>query len=388
MTSKSELTARDELYRQLGEVNADINRSPGIPPACYTDPALLELEHRAVFRQGWVAAGMSSRWPEPGDYSALTAGSVPTIIIRDKQHKLRAFANTCRHRGSTLLEGSGNCSRIKCPFHWWTYGLDGRLKVYPRMENAHDFEPDQYGLIEFPLVERDGLALLSFADEPPAIDEWLGDFERFHAPWRLTAMLPTRVREFEVACNWKTFIEVFNEYYHLPAVHPDSINWNYPEPDAMDVVSGAYATQFGATEGAAALLSDTQDQALPVGEGLEGRLRCGTRYTWIFPNLTFAASQDSLWMYQAFALDADRSHIVQTIAFPAASVALADFESRAQHYYARIDAALDEDLPFLERQQRGLNSPFARPGRFAALEPSVGRFAHWYAQQMLRQIDR
>ncbi len=387
MTLEPGLISRDDLRRQLSEVSADIDRSPGIPPACYADPALLEPERKGVFRSGWIAIGLASGWPEPGDYSALTIDAVPTIVIRDKQSRLRSFANSCRHRGSTLLEGSGNCSRIKCPFHWWTYGLDGRLKVYPRMENARDFVPDSYGLVEFPLVERDGLVLVSLADKPPPIDDWLGDFDRFHAPWRLSGMLPTRVREFEVDCNWKTFIEVFNEYYHLPAVHPDSINWNYPEPDPMDEVSGAYATQFGATEGAAALLSETQDQALPVGEGLQGRLRCGTRYTWIFPNLTFAASQDSLWMYQAFPLDADRSHIVQTVAFPAGSVALADFESRAQHYYARIDAALEEDLPFLERQQRGLNSAFARPGRFAALEPSVARFAHWYAQRLLSVFD-
>ena len=93
-------------------------------------------------------------------------------------------------------------------------------------------------------------------------------------------------------------------------------------------------------------------------------------------------------MYQAFPLAMDRSWIVQTIAFPSKSVALADFEDRAGHYYRRIDAALDEDLPFLVQQQRGLNSPYAKPGRFGALEPSVGHFAYWYAQQMLEQFDR
>ena len=92
-------------------------------------------------------------------------------------------------------------------------------------------------------------------------------------------------------------------------------------------------------------------------------------------------------MYQAYPLTMDRSWIVQTIAFPSASVALDDFEARAEHYYTRIDAALAEDLPFLEKQQHGLNSPFAKPGRFAALEPSVGDFAYWYAQQMLRQLE-
>ena len=191
----------------------------------------------------------------------------------------------------------------------------------------------------------------------------------------------------EVECNWKTFIEVFNEYYHLPMVHPDSISWLYPEPDPVDEVSGQFTTQFGPTEGAAALMANTQKFALPVAPGLEGREASGTRYTWIYPNITYALSQDSMWIYQAFPLAPDRCRVIQTICFPAASVALADFEDRAQHYYARIDAAVAEDLPFLERQQIGLNSRFARQGRFAALEPSVGKFAYWYAQQLLSALN-
>ncbi len=381
-----ELTSFERLRQDLEGIGPEAAATSGIPPACYADDALLPLERAAMFRRGWIGLGLADRWREAGDYSALEIGGVPLIVVRNNAGTLKALANTCRHRGSELLAGSGTCRKIKCPFHWWTYDLDGRLKVYPRMESAKNFDPADYGLVEFALECRDGLAFVSFDDEPPSIDAWLGDFGEIHAPWRLADLAVTRVREFDVDCNWKTFIEVFNEYYHLPAVHPDSINWLYPEPDPPESASGEFATQFGATEGAAALLAGAQGEALPVGEGLEGPYRKGTRYTWIYPNLTFAASQDSLWMYQAMPLAADRSRIVQTIAFPSASVALADFDRRAEHYYRRIDAALDEDLPFLLRQQRGLASPFARPGRFGALEPCVGAFAHWYARRMLAEM--
>ncbi len=381
-----ELTSFERLRQDLEGIGPEAAATSGIPPACYADDALLPLERAAMFRRGWIGLGLADRWREAGDYSALEIGGVPLIVVRNNAGTLKALANTCRHRGSELLAGSGTCRKIKCPFHWWTYDLDGRLKVYPRMESAKNFDPTDYGLVEFALECRDGLAFVSFDDEPPSIDAWLGDFGEIHAPWRLADLAATRVREFDVDCNWKTFIEVFNEYYHLPAVHPDSINWLYPEPDPPESASGEFATQFGPTEGAAALLAGAQGEALPVGEGLEGPYRKGTRYTWIYPNLTFAASQDSLWMYQAMPLAADRSRIVQTIAFPSASVALADFDRRAEHYYRRIDAALDEDLPFLLRQQRGLASPFARPGRFGALEPCVGAFAHWYARRMLAEM--
>jgi len=387
MKIETELTTLDALRRQLSAVLPDENRSAGIPPACYADAGLLALERRAVFAGSWIGLGRADRWPEAGDYSALDIAGVPVIVLRNRAGELKAFANSCRHRGSRLLDGDGNCRKIRCPFHWWTYDLDGRLKVYPRMENALDFDSAEYGLIEFALLERFGFAFVSFAESPPPIDEWLQDFEVFHGPWDLPRWATTRLREFEADCNWKTFIEVFNEYYHLPMVHPDSISWNYPEPDKIDPRRGHYSTQFGATEGAAALMRDTQHYALPVAPGLGGRETSGTRYTWIFPNLTFALSQDSMWIYQAYPLGAGRCRVVQTVCFPQDSVTQDDFEQRAAHYYARIDAALDEDLPFLYRQQSGLNSPFAQPGRCGALEPAVGRFAYWYAQRMLREID-
>ncbi len=383
-----ELISREVLIGQLGDVSPDIDRSSGIPPACYADEGLLGLERRAVFGSGWVGLGRADRWPDPGDYSALDIGGVPLIVLRNRQGELRGFANSCRHRGSQRLEGDGNCKKIKCPFHWWTYDLDGHLKVYPRMENALDFDPVNYGLVEFELVERAGFAFVCFDDEAPSIDDWLADFDPLHAPWRLERWRSARLRQFDVDCNWKTFIEVFNEYYHLPMVHPDSINWLYPEPDAVDRARGCFTTQFGATEGAAALMREDQQHALPVAPGLRGREASGTRYTWIYPNLTFALSQDSMWIYQVFPLTAKSSRIVQTICFPEESTALDDFESRAEFYYDRIDTALGEDLPFLERQQRGLDSPFVKPGRFGALEPSVAKFAWWYAQRLLETLGK
>ena len=315
MQAEPHLTTREELRRQLGDVLPDFNRSRGIPPACYADSALLALEQRAVFHQGWVGLGRSDRWPNPGDYTARDIGGVPVIVLRNRSGELKAFANSCRHRGSQILAGDGNCKKLKCPFHWWTYDLDGHLKVYPRMENALDFRPDEFGLIEFPLQSRHGFAFVSFAEQPPSIDDWLAEFDSYHGPWGLDRWSSSRLREFEVNCNWKTFIEVFNEYYHLPMVHPDSINWLYPEPDAVDEVSGNYTTQFGATEGAAALMADTQQHALPLAPGLQGREAAGTRYTWIYPNITFALSQDSMWIYQVFPLAADRCQVFRQSVF-------------------------------------------------------------------------
>ena len=388
MPAGDEAGAWDRLHQQLRAVVPDKDRSLGIPPACYADDALLLLEREAAFRKGWIGLGRADRWPQCGDYSALDIAGEPVIVLRNASAELKAFANSCRHRGSRIVDGDGNCGKLKCPFHWWTYDLDGRLKVFSRMENAQDFDAADYGLVEFVVAQRYGFAWLSFAESPPEIDDWLGDFDDLHRPWDLDRWRSTRIRQFDVDCNWKTFIEVFNEYYHLPMVHPDSISKRYPEPDAADAVRGRYTTQFGVTEGAAALLDQAQQFALPAAPGLGGREAMGTRYTWVYPNLTFALSQDCLWIYQATPLSADRCSVTQTICFPEASLQLDDFEARAAHYYERIDAALAEDLPFLRQQQIGLASSFSRQGRFSALEPSVANFAYWYAQRLLEHLDR
>ncbi len=350
-----------------------------LPPGCYSDANWLERENRLLFHKSWVAVGRTDQLRQPGDYQALDIAGVPTIVLKDRDGELRAYANSCRHRGMKLLEGKGRCKVLMCPLHGWTYGLEGDLQSTPRMETCEQLDTLNIGLVEFRVASRDGFTYVCMDPDQKSLDHWLGDCSDLHAPWALEQLVTARVREFEVNCNWKLFMEVFNEYYHLPYVHPDSITDYYLEPDASDVVIGEYTTQFGVTEGTAALLEADKQHALPVTSGLEGRNATGTRYTWVYPNLTFAACFDSLWMYQAYPLTADRCHVVQTICFPRASFEIEDFRVRAEAYYQRIDTALEEDLPYLVAQQKGLSSAFARQGRFSALEPSVGNFACWYA---------
>lgn len=143
--------------------------------------------------------------------------------------------------------------------------------------------------------------------------------------------MTARRTEFEVACNWKSYIEVFNEYYHLPTVHPDSITHLYDTPDDTDIVSGNYTTQFGTTQGTAALLDDARDKILPPIKTLDGRNRQGTRYTWTYPNMTFAASIESVWMFDVYPIAPGRSRVGMTICFTPEAMQLPDYEARAKN---------------------------------------------------------
>ena len=355
-----------------------------LPAACYANPDIYALEQQAVFRQGWVGVGRSDRWPQFGDYSAMELGGVPTVVVRAEDGRLRAWANTCSHRASQIMVGNGNCSRMRCRFHFWTYGLDGRLLAAPSMGRTPGFDTADHSLTEFALAEREGFVFVSFEADPVGIDTWLGDFSQLHAPWPVESLVTSRRREFTVDCNWKAFAEVFNEYYHLPYVHSASIDNIYNDPDDPEDVNGSYATHFGTTEGTGGLLEDDQDDALPVIEGLTGRPSRGVRYSWLFPNIVIATGSEAMWMYEVYPDGPDRCRCAQVVCFPQSTVDLDGFAERAEAYYERFDVAIDEDIPMLEQQHAGMRSPFAKQGRFSYLEPNVARFARWYAKRLLQ----
>ena len=258
----------------------------------------------------------------------------------------------------------------------------GDLLTAPKIENSETFDYKQYGLLELPMCEREGFAFLSFNQQVESIDEWLGDFAQVHQPWSFNELMTYKRHEFNVQCNWKAFLDVFNEYYHLPYVHPDSINSVYLKPEPADLVSGNYTSQFGGTDGTGGLLVATQQHSLPGITSLDEINANGARYSWVFPNMTFAAGPESVWIYEAYPLTPQSSRIVLSLCFPKATTQLENFEHSAGYYFDRLMAAIDEDIPALENQQLGLNSPLATAGRFCeSLEPNVANFAFWYAKQ-------
>ena len=372
----------EDLTAALRGVIGDISVASTLPPVCYTDAEVLAAETSELLRRSWLGVARSDEWPEPGDYSALDLAGTPAILLRDEERRLRAFANTCRHRGTRLLEGRGNASRIRCPFHGWTYGLDGNLRGATRMGSARGFRRADMGLVEFQTAERGGFAFVALSDETPGIDDWLGDFDALLAPWRLDELVTTRRRELEVDCNWKLFLEVFNESYHLEDVHAATFGGIYLEPEPPDEVGGCVHSSFSPTAGTGGLKEDEQEHALPAMPGLGARERAGIRYTWVFPSLTFAAGSEALWAYGARPLGPGRCRVTQWVCFPPETVACAGFEAKAERYYARMDEALAEDIAVLERQQLGMESPFARAGRWSDLEQGAAAFGAWYARRL------
>ena len=379
-----DMALTDELVRALGDVSSDISVSSTLPPACYSGTDVLAAELSGLLRRSWLGVARADELKAPGDYRVLELAGTSTILVRDDEGRLRAFANVCRHRGTRLLDGAGNAAHIRCPFHGWTYGLDGSLRGATRMGATRGFRHADMGLSEFRTAERGGFVFVTSTDETPDIDDWLGSFDSLLAPWQLQDLVTIRRRELDVDCNWKLFLEVFNESYHLEYVHCATFGGIYLEPEPPDEVGDCVHSSFSPTAGTGGLRADEQDHVLPAMPGLGARERAGTRYTWVFPALTFAAGGEALWAYGARPLDPRRCRVTQWVCFPPRNLATPGFEAKAQRYLARMDEALAEDIAVLERQQLGMDSPFARAGRWSDLERGAAAFAAWYARGLVQ----
>lgn len=172
------------LEEKLKNCLKNHDASSCIPPVCYSNEEILEIEKDVLFKKQWICIGHVSFLKKTGDYITKEILDTPVIIIKDKSKKIRVFANVCRHRSAKLLEGKGNTSGIICPFHSWSYNLEGRLKGAPNMDDAKSFKKDEISLKEFHSEVRLGLCFVHFENNfEKNLDEQIDNFENIHSKW-------------------------------------------------------------------------------------------------------------------------------------------------------------------------------------------------------------
>jgi choline monooxygenase len=356
-----------------------------LPPWCYTSEAFYRREVERIFRKEWNFIGSVDQVPNPGDFFTLTFAGVPLIVLRDAEGHLRAFSNTCRHRGSELLSGSGNCKLIVCPYHSWSYKLDGRLNAAPEMQKTHGFDPDSHGLVPIRLETWGGFLFVNFDDGAQDLHAFLGDLPERLEPYRLEEMACVRRREFMMECNWKLFVENAKESYHIATVHRSTIN-KYASARAagywVEEPKGTYVITFAQHDGSMALLKG--DSGFPKIESLEGHREAGgTTAPLIYPCTYLACTIDCAWYLELHPLGPRRTRLVHGALVPRDRQTRPDFEAVMANYYKRWDITIEEDIVASERQQNGLSSPFCLPGRFSHREPLVHEIDNWILDRVL-----
>ncbi|MDW8339573.1 MAG: Rieske 2Fe-2S domain-containing protein, partial [Thermoleophilia bacterium] len=219
-----------------------------LPWSWYTDPATFELERETIFRRHWQYVGHLGELPEPGSFATSQLAHLPIVLTRDGSGTVRAFLNVCRHRGALVCEGAGRRATLQCPYHAWTYGLDGRLLSAPRLAREGDDEEGELGLLPLRLETWGPFLFACASDDASPLAEVLGD-----APERIAAagidvdaLRFVRRAEVELAANWKVVAENFLECYHCPTAHPGFSAVMDVSPDAYLLeASGLRMTQHG-----------------------------------------------------------------------------------------------------------------------------------------------
>lgn len=196
---------------------------PPIPTARYVDPEVFDLERDRVFRRSWLFVGHESEWPEPGSYRQFDRTGSPLVIVRGDDGELRAFYNSCRHRGAPVTrEACGTAQRLTCQYHSWSYGTDGTLRSVPDARNFPDLDLGSLGLTPVACDSWDGWVFVNEDPNAGSLRAFLGPLTEQMAAIDGPAMAHVGTQVHHLACNWKLMVDAFLEVYHIRTVHPDN----------------------------------------------------------------------------------------------------------------------------------------------------------------------
>ena len=224
----------------------DLSRAATIPARWYTDPKFLEYEREQVFARTWQVAGYTRDVQAPGDYFACDIVGEPVVVTRTKAGELRAFSNVCRHRASLIAEGKGHGPSLRCPYHSWTYGLDGRLLSQPEFEGVQDWDKSKICLPQFCVETWGPFVFVNQDPGGPSLMETMGDIPREVAEigCAVEELRFAERRDYVIDCNWKVYIDNYLEGYHLPAAHPSlhrALDYSQYRVDTHRYYSSQYA---------------------------------------------------------------------------------------------------------------------------------------------------
>ncbi len=350
-----------------------------LPRWCYTSNEFYNEEEHKIFRRVWNFVGRTDEIPTSGDYLTIDLCGESIIIVRDKSNVVRAFANTCRHRGTQLVTGTGRCRQFSCPYHSWAYSLNGDLIGAPGMEGIESFHKADYGLIPVRLEIWGGFMFITFDPNSMPLQQYLGNAVQTFEPYRFADMVVTRKKEYDLACNWKIYLENAMEDYHTATVHRVSIGTQVCSRE--ESVGEWDSIHMPATSSIAILPGETSP-FLHIAT-LKGKSAEGTYFSVIYPNWFFATTQDCMWWLHIAPRGPARSIVTHGACFPRETTQRPDFKDVVLKYYQRWDKSLPEDNSISELQQAGLQSSFNEPGRLSLHEPVVHAIDQWVLNKVL-----
>lgn len=349
----------------------------GMPPSVYTSAEFLERELETIFAKEWVCVGRAEGLANPGDYLTYDLAGQPVVVIRDKSGQLRAFSNVCLHRMSTIVEGTGNKRLLVCPYHAWTYDLEGRLRGAPFMTRTTGFCKENYALPQIRCEEWLGWIYITLDKDRPSVASALGELQRMIAPYQMENYVEC-FRETHVwDTNWKVLAENFMESYHLPVCHAATVG-GHSRLEEMDCPPGLRAFNYHWITKEASLAIGN---AHPDNTRLTGDWRKTTALITLYPSHLITLTPGYFWYLSLHPKGTGQVSMVFGGGLSPEFMA----DPRAEEYVASLKTLLDEvnaeDRGCTEKVFRGLNADAARAGHLSYLERPIYDFMQYIAER-------
>jgi choline monooxygenase len=379
-----------QLESILGKDRLDRFLTPGgiksgLPPAAYCDPDFFRLEQEKVFRGTWALAGFAHEVPNPGDARPTSLGGVPLLLLRDQDGKLRVFHNVCRHRNMKLVDRP--CSGLKkllCPYHAWTYNLDGTLRLAPYfggpgLKDGAGLDYDKHGLVEARSALFHDWVFVNLSGDAPPFDDHIAPLTEEIGDLDLTKLMPIFAMDSgEVAANWKFLCENYVEPYHVPVTHPQSAAGQPLQ--SHRIVRRNHLVGCAADVDAAAMMGAGQNN----GAG-DLFLNFSAWYYLLFPNFLFFvyfAEATHVYVMLNTPLAPDRTHQRRVIYQLGGEVP----EAAEIDAWRKLNAqVISEDWHMAVRLQEGRASPAAEDG--GLLSPAWEASSHAFDELIIAAMN-
>lgn len=220
--------------KELTQLRADLDQGLSLPAEWYTDPAIYQIERDHIFRRTWQWVGRAEEVAAPGDYFTAVLGDIPIVVVRSESG-IVSYVNICRHRRHEVMSGAGNRRSLQCPYHAWTYGLDGCLRSAPRTEQEPNFRQEDYPLLPVQVAAWGPWVFASADPRTPPLEHFLGGLPAaIGADLDLGRLVYYQRAAWSRSANWKVMLENFLECYHCPVQHPTFSALIDVRPEAYD----------------------------------------------------------------------------------------------------------------------------------------------------------
>ena len=366
----------------------------------FVSPEIFAQEQSKIFSKQWILVGHQSQIPNAGDYFSSEVAGESLIVVRDHSstrepagaerpgraarsvdereasQSIRGFYNVCRHRGTRLREDqTGHASAIQCPYHAWTYGLDGRLVGAPHMDGVPGFDKADYSLHPVHLGVWEGFIFVNLSDSPTLLDKWFAPLAEKFSHWNLPILRSAKRIDYNVQANWKLIFENYSECYHCPGVHPALSKLSPYDSAENDLTEGPFLGGFMNITKGESLTTSGKSCALSVGDfGDEDFHR--VFYYSIFPNMLLSLHPDYSMVHQLRPLSPDRTLILCDWCFNPEAFEREDFKpDDAIEFW---DMTNKQDWHVCELSQQGIASRAYKPGPYSPRESIPAAWDRYY----------